>query len=340
MMILRLARVVAGLAVLFYFGNSLSIAGPTVAAPDRPASVAAPAPVPTPAPVPAPSSATVPVPAPPPLAHPAHASAPAAKPVGGGAAHAYLFRGLMNVFSLGMDDLAQKIERAGVATSLLNHSEWREVADEIAAKYKAGNHGPIILIGHSLGADAVMLMGEYLGTKGVPVALIVPFDGTRSLDASANVARVMNITQRDYAYMRRGYGFRGELTNVDVSGDESIGHISIDKSARLHAMVVNKVVSVAGKGGGTGQAAAPAANTFPPSSKPVSGPATLSPSKPEPVAGTSAKLESVPYAPHTPPVPVTAADSGSGGSVAARGPASSGPTASSSIPLEFQRLGR
>jgi hypothetical protein len=334
MNILRLARVVAGLAAFLYFGNSLSVAGPAVAAPDKPTSVSAPAPVPLPPPAPV----TVPPPAP--VAQPAHAAAPASKPLGTGPAHVYLFRGLMNIFSLGMDDLAQKIEHAGIATSTLNHSEWREVADEIAVKYKAGNHGPIILIGHSLGADAVMLMGEYLGTKGVPVALIVPFDGTRSLNASANVARVMNITQRDYAYMRRGYGFRGELANVDVSGDESIGHISIDKSARLHAMVVNKVVSVAGKSGGTGQAAAPTAITLPPSSKPVSGPANLSPLKLEPVAGTSAKLESVPPVPHAPLAPTTAADSGSGGPVAAHGPASSGSTASSSIPLEFQRLER
>ena len=277
MKILSLVRVTAGLAVLLYFGNSLS-AAQTIIAPEKRASTSAQVPVPIPAPVPP----------------PAHAAAPAAKPLGTGPTHVYLFRGLMNIFSLGMDDLAQKIEHAGIAASVLNHSEWREVADEIAAKYKAGNHGPIVLIGHSLGADAVMLMGEYLGTKGVPIALVVPFDGTRSLTASGNIARVMNITQRDYAYMRRGYGFRGELANVDVSNDESIGHISIDKSARLHAMVVNKIVSVVGKGGTAGQAAAPAANTFPPSSKPVSGSANSSPLKPEPLAGVSAKLESVP----------------------------------------------
>ncbi len=47
-----------------------------------------------------------------------------------------------------------------------------------AANYKAGREGPIILIGHSLGADAVMEMADYLGKRGVPVALVVPFDGT------------------------------------------------------------------------------------------------------------------------------------------------------------------
>jgi hypothetical protein len=246
----------------------------------------------------------------------------------------------MNIFSLGMDDLAQKIERAGISASVYNHSDWREVSDEIVAKYKAGNHGPIILIGHSLGADMVMLMGEYLGEKGVPVALVVPFDGTRSLNASGNIAHVMNITQRDYAYMRRGYGFRGELANVDVSSDESIGHISIDKSGRLHALVLNKIMSVVGKGGAAGQAAAPAANTLPPSSKPISSPTNLGPLKPEPLTGASAKLETVPPVAHTPLHPAAAIDSGPVGAMATRGPAATVPVASPSIPLEYQRLGQ
>jgi hypothetical protein len=161
-------------------------------------------------------------------------------------AHVYLLRGLMNIFSLGMDDLAAKIQARGITATLHNHSEWQTLSDEIAARYKAGNRGPIILIGHSLGADAVMLMGEYLGRKGVPVALIVPFDGTNSYAATGNVARVMNLTQRDYAYVKRGPGFRGELQNVDVSNDTSIGHISIDKSSRLHALVVNRIVGIVG----------------------------------------------------------------------------------------------
>jgi hypothetical protein len=100
-----------------------------------------------------------------------------------------------------------------------------------------------VLVGHSLGADAVMFMAEYLGKKGVPVALVVPFDGTGSFAASSNVGQVYNLTQRDYAYMRKGAGFRGTLNNVDVSG-QGYGHIDIDKSARLHALVLARIQSV------------------------------------------------------------------------------------------------
>ena len=180
----------------------------------------------------------------------ARGRAPSRRPsgaAGSGGPHVYLLRGLLNIFSLGMDDLANKINARGVKATVHNHAEWQSIADEIAAKYKAGNHGPIVLIGHSLGADAVMFMGEYLGKKGVPVALIVPFDGTGSFAASSNVARVMNLTQRDYARMTRGSGFRGELNNIDVT-HMGVGHIDIDKSDKLHQMVVTKIVGVVGGG--------------------------------------------------------------------------------------------
>ena len=183
------------------------------------------------------------------IAAPEKPKASAAR-VGGGTGHVYLLRGLLNIFSLGMDDLASKLQARGVSASVHNHADWQGIADDIAGKYKAGKHGPVILIGHSLGADAVMVMAEYLGKKGVPVALVVPFDGTGSYAASPNVARVMNLTQRDYAYMRKGSGFKGSLQNIDVSKDTSIDHITIDKSARLHNMVVASVLGVLGRGGG------------------------------------------------------------------------------------------
>ena len=78
-------------------------------------------------------------------------------------------------------------------------------------KYRAGDHGPYMLVGHSLGADAVMVMAQELNAQGVPVALVVPFDGTGSYAAPRNVACVLNLTQRHYAYMRPGAGFHGML---------------------------------------------------------------------------------------------------------------------------------
>lgn len=159
------------------------------------------------------------------------------------AAHVYLFRGLLNVFSLGMDDLAVQLRAAGIAAVVANHAQWRGVADEIIANYRAGQRGPIILVGHSLGADAVMSMAEYLGQMGVPVALVVPFDGTSPHAATANVARVLNLYKHESARISRGPGFRGELTNFYVR-DVNVDHFNIDKSAALHSLVIRKIRAI------------------------------------------------------------------------------------------------
>jgi hypothetical protein len=207
-------------------------------------------------------------------------------------AHVYLLRGLMNIFSLGMDTLCSQLNRNGVYATVHGYGEWQSLADRAAADFKAGKEGPIILIGHSLGADAVMEMAAYLGRKGIPVAMVVPFDGTQSFAASDNVARVLNLTQRNYAYMRRGPGFHGTLANVDVSSDPNIDHINIDKSPRLHARVVSEVLAItgghrlavpsgpkatpasapAGQDGGTGSTT-PAGNSLKPDAAPAAPPA-------------------------------------------------------------------
>ncbi len=163
--------------------------------------------------------------------------------------HVYLFRGLADVFSTGMDTLADELNKRRVHATSHSHTDWKAIADRAAADYKAKKEGPIILIGHSLGADAVMEMA----------ALVVPFDGTQSFPVPGNVARVVNFTQRDYAYMRPGPGFRGSLNNVDLSSNHDISHLNIDKSPELHTRVLSEVLAVVG-----GHLAAPAAT------KPVS----------------------------------------------------------------------
>ena len=159
--------------------------------------------------------------------------------------HVYLMRGLMNIFSLGMDQLAGQIAGSGIDASVYNHSVAESVVGSIVQRYRGGDHGPYILVGHSLGADAVMTMAQQLNLQGVPVALVVPFDGTGSYATPSNVACVLNVTQRAYAYMQAGAGFHGKLSNVDVSSDTSIDHVTIDKSPRLQALALTAILQTA-----------------------------------------------------------------------------------------------
>jgi hypothetical protein len=152
----------------------------------------------------------------------------------------YLVRGFLNVFSLGMDTLANKLNSRGISVTVINHTEWRSLSDQIAAGYKAGRRGPIVLAGHSFGADAIMEMADYLGRQGVPVALVVPFDGTSTHAASANVARVLNFYKTSGMVITPGPGFRGQLTNFYIS-DPNVGHSDVDDLPNLHAMVIARI---------------------------------------------------------------------------------------------------
>ncbi|MFY9836520.1 MAG: thioesterase domain-containing protein [Xanthobacteraceae bacterium] len=207
-------------------------------------------------------------------------------------AHVYLFRGLADVFSTGMDTLAQELNKRGVYATSHNHADWQTLADKAAADYKAKKEGPIILVGHSLGADAVMEMADYLGDKGVPVALVIPFDGTQSFPAPGNVSRVINFTQRDYAYMRPGLGFRGSLSNVDLSADHDINHLNIDKSPELHARVIKEVLAIVGGRRMTAPALTTPASTGAPERNPSHAPANVG----EAEAGGEPKSSAAPAA--------------------------------------------
>jgi thioesterase superfamily protein len=186
--------------------------------------------------------------------------------------HVYLMRGLLNIFSLGMDQLAAQIARNGIDASVYNHSVEETVVAAIVQKYRAGDHGPYILVGHSLGADAVMVMAQQLNSQGVPVALVVPFDGTGSYAAPGNVSCVVNLTQRKYAYMQAGAGFHGKLSNVDVSSDTTIDHVTIDKSPRLQAMALKEILQAA-----HGQSCRPGANAPAVARAKPSGPKEIAP---------------------------------------------------------------
>src|SRR5690349_10328014 len=61
----------------------------------------------------------------------ADAAAPAP---GASGAHVYLLRGVLNIFSLGLDDIAAKLRQQGIAVTVANFVSWSSLADEAAAE--------------------------------------------------------------------------------------------------------------------------------------------------------------------------------------------------------------
>jgi hypothetical protein len=160
-----------------------------------------------------------------------------------GPAKVFLLRGFMNIFSLGMDDLAERIKADGIPATVTNHADADMLVSQIVASYQGGNRGPVILIGHSLGADAVIAMAQALDRYNIPVALLALFDGTAPHEVPGNVARAINFTQR--FDITAAPDFHGALSNVNLTYDQGIDHFTIDKSAALQASVLNYVMQVA-----------------------------------------------------------------------------------------------
>ncbi|MES1155366.1 MAG: hypothetical protein ABUL48_02940, partial [Pseudorhodoplanes sp.] len=137
----------------------------------------------------------------------------------GGRGYVYLLRGLLNVFSLGMDELASKLERRGVPAGVYEYGQWESLCNDAAARVRNGG-GPIVIVGHSLGADAVVDMANKLGRMGVPVALVVAFDPTVSnVLTGSTTSTFINYYQSDNGFGRpvsRGRGFHGTLINDDL----------------------------------------------------------------------------------------------------------------------------
>ena len=99
-------------------------------------------------------------------------------------AHVYLLRGVLNIFSLGLDEIAAKLEQQGIPVTVANYLSWSSLADEAAAEYKSGRVQTIILVGHSSGATALPDMVARLDQLGVPVKLAIGLDSVFRTSAS------------------------------------------------------------------------------------------------------------------------------------------------------------
>jgi pimeloyl-ACP methyl ester carboxylesterase len=157
--------------------------------------------------------------------------------------HVFLLRGAFNIFSLGMDEIADKLRRQGVNTTVSNYLAWSSLADEAAAEYKSGRVRTIILVGHSSGATAVTEMAARLGQLGVPVKLAIGFDPTSRMTASGHVDRYINyyIPHGMGNAVDRGRQFSGVVQNIDVEKDSAISHFNIDKNRALQEQVLREI---------------------------------------------------------------------------------------------------
>src|SRR5205814_5581999 len=117
-------------------------------------------------------------------------TANAAAPASG--ARVYLLRGVLNIFSLGLDDIAAQLRAQGIPVTVANFASWSSLADEAAAEYRSGRIKTIILVGHSSGATALPDMVARLDQLGAPVTLAIGLDSVFRTRLSGRVGRYVN----------------------------------------------------------------------------------------------------------------------------------------------------
>jgi hypothetical protein len=176
------------------------------------------------------------------------------------AGNVYLLRGWIGIFSFGINEIGDKINGIGIRANVYQDDQWSSLADAIRAKYRgASSPEPLVLIGHSFGADDVVRVSRELADAWIPVDLLITLDPVTPPEVPANVRRCYNLYQSNGAWDRvpafRGVplklvdGSTGTLANVDVRKDRTdllepgTDHFNIEKKHKIHEEVLRQVLA-------------------------------------------------------------------------------------------------
>jgi hypothetical protein len=158
----------------------------------------------------------------------------------------YLLRGWFGVFSTGLDSLADELRSKGIKAETVGHLAWRSTLSNIIQYHAAGKSSPLVLVGHSQGANNVIEMARLLEKEKIPVDLLVTLAPLLQDPVPGNVVRAINY------YNSPGWGapvtadaaYRGKLSNINLGGDLGISHIAMDKSPKIQAEIERAILAV------------------------------------------------------------------------------------------------
>jgi len=160
----------------------------------------------------------------------------------------YMLRGFGDVFSRGLDEMTATLASRGIDAQVASHTAWRGVLRSILQDRERFGPRAIVLVGHSLGANAVIDIAEELQRRHIPVQYVVTLAATWPDPVPSNVERVDNFyfaTQGWGEPLVPGPGFAGSLRNLDFSDDSDVGHFNIDKQPKIQRELLANIVRYA-----------------------------------------------------------------------------------------------
>jgi len=176
------------------------------------------------------------------------------------AGNVYLLRGFIGIWSYGIDHLGQRINEAGIRASVYQQDQSQRLCEAIIERYsKATDPEPLVLIGHSYGADDALRIAKQLEEHNIKVDLVITLDPVTPPKVPANIGLCYNIYQPnllDDLPFFRGIPLEPEkpevknLQNVNIRAERrdlllpDTDHFNIEKNTLIHAEVVSKIKQV------------------------------------------------------------------------------------------------
>src|SRR5690606_1605119 len=161
----------------------------------------------------------------------------------------YLVRGWIGVFSTGMDSLGEKIRAEGIQAEVYQGEQTRQLARAIIEAYADREDAePLVLIGHSYGADNVLRIARELEAANIQVDLLVTFDPVTPTKVPGNIRLLENYFKPNGGWDKlpwlRGIPLQAEddlpvkLVNIDLTHERpdlletNTNHFNIEKNEK------------------------------------------------------------------------------------------------------------
>ena len=163
--------------------------------------------------------------------------------------------GFGDLFSSGINDMAADLRKHGVPAHALSWTNEKAVLSKIERAYAGNRQGPIILVGHSLGAGASFRIARSLTADGIPVDLVIVMDSLNAPPVPKGVRRFISYKasgdQSNPGGFKAGPGFTGRLVNVDVRNLpdlENAGHFTMVQQEALQQRVMREILTAYRRG--------------------------------------------------------------------------------------------
>lgn len=191
--------------------------------------------------------------------------------------HLYAMRGFLGIFSTGMDLLVNKLNSRHIVASAAVADEARYAVRKFLLRESIAGRltGPLILVGHSWGADDQVRIARALGRAGIKVNLLLLIDPVTPPPIPANVIRCVDIYKShpltDWLPVWRGVADDAHnpavtdltvinLRTAKVDFDTSVvNHINISAVPGVQKMMIHYIMDALRRagGGGSGASAVP-----------------------------------------------------------------------------------